>query len=40
MRGSHSWDDFKGSMDKYLPRQAENLKLPLLEWGKEQVPDE
>jgi hypothetical protein len=37
MRGSKTWDDFKDSMDKLLPRHAENLKLPLLEWGKEQV---
>lgn len=40
MRGSNSWDEFKASMDKFLPRQAENVKLPLLEWGKENVPDE
>ncbi len=40
MRGSENWDDFKTSMDKYLPRHAENLNLPLLEWGKEQVPED
>jgi hypothetical protein len=40
MRGSDSWDEFKASMDKYLPRHAENLKLPLLEWGKEQIPED
>jgi hypothetical protein len=40
MRGSDTWDDFREAMDKFLPRHAENLKLPLLEWGKEQVPDE
>jgi hypothetical protein len=39
-RGSGSWDEFTSSMDKYLPRQAENLKLPLLEWGKEQIEDD
>ncbi len=40
MRGSSTWDEFKGTMDKFLPRHAENLKLPLLEWGKEQVSEE
>ncbi len=40
MRGSEDWNDFKTSIDKYLPRQAENLKLPLLEWGKEQVSED
>lgn len=40
MRGSKTWDEFKAAMDKFLPRHAENLKLPLLEWGKEQIADE
>lgn len=37
MRGSNSWDELKMLMDKLLPRKAENLELPLLEWGREQA---
>ena len=33
MRGSRDWDNFKDSMDS----TAANLKLPLLEWGKEEA---
>jgi len=40
MRASKSWDQFMELMDAALPRQPENLKLPLLEWGKEGIKDD
>lgn len=36
-RASESWDQFMGMMNKALPVKAENLDLPLLEWGREQT---
>lgn len=38
MRGSESWDDFKGSMDKFLPRDAENFKLPCWSGARSKFP--
>lgn len=36
-RVADTWDDLMRMMDKALPRKAENLDLPLLEWGREQT---